>query len=98
MVVFYVLQGLGRGVYESTNKAIFADFFPGDKSVGAFANCILQNTGSSTIGFVMGLSGVGKQDRWPLIVGAILTVPMLVLATGMKNKESQKASTVAVES
>jgi len=98
MVVFYVLQGLGRGVYESTNKAIFADFFPGDKSVGAFANCILQNTGSSTIGFVMGLAGVGKRDVWPLIVGAVLTVPMLVLATTMKNKESQKASTVAVES
>ena len=24
-------QGLGRGVFESTNKATFADFFPGDK-------------------------------------------------------------------
>lgn len=28
--VFYVLMGIGRAVYESTNKAIFADFFPGE--------------------------------------------------------------------
>ena len=30
-----VLMGIGRAVYESTNKAIFADFFPGEKSAGA---------------------------------------------------------------
>ena len=28
-------MGIGRAVYESTNKAIFADFFPGEKSAGA---------------------------------------------------------------
>ena len=28
--VFYILMGIGRAVYESTNKAIFADFFPGE--------------------------------------------------------------------
>ena len=28
--VFYLLMGIGRAVYESTNKAIFADFFPGE--------------------------------------------------------------------
>ena len=28
--VFYVFMGIGRAVYESTNKAIFADFFPGE--------------------------------------------------------------------
>ena len=32
---FKVLMGIGRAVYESTNKAIFADFFPGEKSAGA---------------------------------------------------------------
>jgi len=88
LVVFYVLQGLGRGVYESTNKAIFADFFPGEKSVGGFANCILQNTGSSTIGFIMGTFHVGKWDIIPLIIGAVATVPMLALATQMKQNES----------
>jgi len=96
MVVFYVLQGLGRGVYESTNKAIFADFFPGEKSVGAFANCILQNTGSSTIGFIMGSLDWGKWEIIFLIIGSIATVPMLALATSMKN--NQKGSTVVAES
>jgi len=95
IMVFYVAQGLGRGMYESTNKAVFADVFPGEKSVGAFANCILQNTGSSTIGFVMGIFNAGQYDKWPLIVGSIATVPMLVLATKMKNDE--KSSIVSVE-
>merc|ERR1712194_955577 len=28
LIVLYMLQGSGRAVYESTNKGIFADFFP----------------------------------------------------------------------
>jgi len=92
IMVFYILQGMGRGVYESTNKGIFADFFPGEKSVGAFANCMMQNTASSTIGFSMGLAHVDKNEVWILLIGSLATVPGLLLATTMKSKQ------VAVES
>merc|ERR1712194_298975 len=47
----YVLQGCGRAVYESTNRGIFADFFPGEKANGAFANQMLQSTLSFTLCF-----------------------------------------------
>jgi len=88
IMVFYILQGMGRGVYESTNKGIFADFFPGEKSVGAFANCMMQNTASSTIGFSMGLAHVDKQEVWILLIGSLVTVPGLLLATMMKQKQA----------
>merc|ERR1712224_848905 len=83
IVIFYIFQGLGRGVYESTNKGIFADFFPGEQSVGAFANCILQNTFASTVTFLIGAAELGKQEVW-----FVLTVPMLFLASVIK-KNSQ---------
>lgn len=96
IMVFYVLQGLGRGVYESTNKGIFADFFPGEKSTGAFANCILQNTGASTITFLMGTFNYGQQEVWLCLFGAALTVPMLFVALLLKRKalveDSDKAT------
>jgi len=85
IVIFYLLQGLGRGVYESTNKGIFADFFPGEKGVGAFANCMMQNTLSATIGYAMGLGAADEYTVYILIPSALLTVPMLMVATGMKS-------------
>lgn len=42
IMVLYVLQGMGRAVYESTNRAVFANFFPGEDTELAFANCCLQ--------------------------------------------------------
>jgi len=37
LVLLYVGQGIGRGVYEGINKALFADHYPTNKE-GAFAN------------------------------------------------------------
>jgi hypothetical protein len=38
----YMVYGLGRAVWESVNKAIHADFFPGNPSA-AFARCSFLN-------------------------------------------------------
>jgi len=38
-------------VFESTNRATFADFFPDDKEA-AFANLILLSGGSAAVGFL----------------------------------------------
>lgn len=86
IIVFYVLQGMGRGVYESTNKGVFGDFFPGALGVGAFANCMMQNTFSGTIGFIMGSMNVDSHEVWILLAGSILTVPCLQLALSMKTR------------
>lgn len=93
IMIFYVLQGMGRGVYESTNKGIFADFFPGEKSVGAFANCMMQNTAASTIGYIMGLASVDKSEVWILLVCAIATVPGLAIASKLKASAALKDET-----
>merc|ERR1712050_324737 len=72
IMVFYVLQGLGRGVYESTNKGVFGDTFPGAQGTGAFANCMMQNTLASTIGFVLGALKVDSSEVWILLVFSAL--------------------------
>ena len=52
LVTIFTLQGIGRTAFESTLKAVFADFFPSD-SVGAFSNLILQNGIASALGYVL---------------------------------------------
>ena len=52
LVTIFTLQGIGRAAFESTLKAVFADFFPSD-SVGAFSNLILQNGIASSLGYVL---------------------------------------------
>jgi len=50
LLLVYTLHGMGRATFEGTLKATFADFFPDEKE-GAFANIILQNGLSGTIGY-----------------------------------------------
>jgi len=50
IILIFVFQGLGRGVWESTNKAIFMEYFSDDLD-GAGANLIVQNGGASALGF-----------------------------------------------
>lgn len=85
-LVFYFLMGVGRAVYESTNKAIFADFFPGDKSVGAFANVFVFGTGASTVAFIMGAESVNGGELYLLIGFAALTLPCYMLACVLRRR------------
>merc|ERR1712203_1022924 len=86
----YVLQGLGRGVYESTNKGVFGDTFPGAQGVGAFANCMVQNTFSSTVGFLLGTAGWQKSEVWLVLVFSVLSVPGLIVAQSIQRTELAK--------
>jgi len=43
LLPLYILQGLGRGIFESTNKAVIADYCPGAKAeVCQLAACDLR--------------------------------------------------------
>lgn len=79
-LIFYVCMGFGRAVYESTNKAIMADFFPG-KGPSAFANVFVFSTGSSTVAFLLGTYGVTTPELYLLITFAALTFPCFVAAS-----------------
>jgi hypothetical protein len=50
LALIYALQGVGRGIFESTNKAVVADFF-GDRAPAAFANVIWSSGGASAVGY-----------------------------------------------
>lgn len=90
IVVFYILHGLGRGVYESTNKGIFGDTFPGPQGMGAFANCMMQNTLSSTIGFLLGVAKKDAVEVYILLAFSIFSVPGLCLAQQIHQREQER--------
>eukprot|EP00656_Telonema_subtile_P037798 TRINITY_DN4216_c0_g1_i1.p1 TRINITY_DN4216_c0_g1~~TRINITY_DN4216_c0_g1_i1.p1 ORF type:complete len:493 (-),score=108.54 TRINITY_DN4216_c0_g1_i1:146-1624(-) len=50
LVLLFTLQGVGRGVWEATNKTFFAEYFAYD-TVGGFSNIIIQNGAASSIAF-----------------------------------------------
>merc|ERR1719187_1216498 len=50
LVALYVLVGNGRAVFESTNRAVCADFFP-DTSAGAFSFISIQSGLAGAAGF-----------------------------------------------
>jgi len=68
----YVVHGIGRGVWESTNKAVILDFFP-DNAMAAFANVIVSSGLASTIGFFMYEFDKDLQNH-PLVVTTITVV------------------------
>jgi len=88
IVVFYVLQGMGRGVYESTNKGVFGDIFPGEQGVGAFANCMMQNTLAGTVSFAMGSVGANFGQVWIVLIFSVISVPGLLLAQAMQRRKA----------
>jgi len=77
LMTLYLLQGLGRSVYEGTNKAIFADFFPGMQAVGAFANQMMQNSIAFFTCFI--LQAVLPEEG-AYAADQVLPILMLVLA------------------
>jgi len=73
-------MGIGRAVYESTNKAIIADFFPGEKSPGAFANVFVFGTSASCGAFILGALNNTLPELYFLVIFAGLTVPCYLAA------------------
>ncbi|CAE7544317.1 Unc93a [Symbiodinium natans] len=92
VLVFYILMGVGRAVYESTNKAIFADFFPGEASAGAFANVFVFGTGASTAAFILGATQQDGAEVYLLISFAALTIPGYMAASLIRRKEDSDSS------
>mmetsp|Transcript_13915 Transcript_13915/g.33174 ORF Transcript_13915/g.33174 Transcript_13915/m.33174 type:complete len:423 (-) Transcript_13915:90-1358(-) len=73
LIILYLLQGTGRAVYESTNRAIFSDFFAGEEAEGAFANCMLQTSLSFAICFFLQTSLTGCTLASIVLILAALT-------------------------
>ena len=52
LAVIYILEGVGRGVFEGPNRSIYADWFENQREM-AFACWIIQSGGSASIAFFM---------------------------------------------
>lgn len=73
ILIFYVLQGSGRAVFESTVKAVFCDSFKGDDADAAFANIFFVQALASALCFFMSASLGGQQLAIMVLVFALLT-------------------------
>ena len=52
LAVIYILEGVGRGVFEGPNRSVYADWFEHQREI-AFACWIVQSGGSASIAFFM---------------------------------------------
>jgi len=94
LVVLYILQGSGRAVYESTNKGIFSDLFA-DNAPGAFANQILQVTGSFAICFFLSSSLKGPTLAWIALVLAAITPFGYFGAVALRKQQARRQDCTA---
>jgi len=92
LLMFYVLQGSGRAVYESTNKAVFSDFFVGKDTDGAFANCALQMSVSSATLFFLSSAFDGKLLAKLEMFSAVIT-PLVYAITVQLQKAEHRTRT-----
>jgi len=75
--VFYILVGVGRGVFETTNKAALVNFFPGEQATAAFSN---MHTWS---GLAFGVAFIVFAYIGQIVMGTVLLVFSLASAAGI---------------
>lgn len=91
LIVLYLLQGSGRAVYESTNRAMFSDFFTGPATEGAFANCMFQSSLSFALCFFLQTALSGKALAAIVSVLAVLTPLAYAGALALQKSRERKA-------
>jgi len=96
LIVLYLLQGSGRAVYESTNRAIFSDFFTGPATEGAFANCMLQSSLSFALCFFLQTAISGHALAFIVLALAALTPFSYFLALREKKRRQRKRESVGL--
>lgn len=70
IIVFFMVGAPARTVAESTTKALFTDFFPGEQADAAFSNVVLFRFGSVAITFFLISGGV---PHW-VLMGAVVVL------------------------
>mmetsp|Transcript_164382 Transcript_164382/g.522678 ORF Transcript_164382/g.522678 Transcript_164382/m.522678 type:complete len:348 (-) Transcript_164382:233-1276(-) len=71
LVVLYIFQGMGRAVFESTNRAVFADFFRSAQVESAFANASVQVNFAFALSFFL---QTVLTEYWSSIIVASLAI------------------------
>jgi len=89
ILVAYVLWGLGRGSYESVNRAVVADMYPGKTSDVAFANFAFQQCTAASMAY---FSLHPRVSISVTIACACLTMPFYWLAKQLKIQSPEEES------
>jgi MFS family permease len=86
--VLFIVEGLGRGVFEATTRGVFGDFFPKD-SEPAFANLIIASGTASGIASFLFIRGLMPQFVIGLIcvIATVLGLVASVLAFRVHKSE-----------
>lgn len=82
LVSLFVLQGMGRGVYEGLNKGVILDFFSSDDCPAAFTNAMVQAAASHALCYYLATGNETYETfiRWLIIGYGILTFPAFLYA------------------
>jgi len=98
LIGLYIVAGNGRAVFESTNRAVFADFFP-STSAGAFAFMAVQSGLAGTLGFLVfaSFAHISAIDTAKILIAisgtACITVP-IAFFLNMRQKKIVKHCSV----
>jgi hypothetical protein len=89
LLLVYTCHGLGRATFESTLKAVFADYFGSLDKEAAFANIVLQNGVASSIGYALTVALVCDRPSLYCVeyrdgsIHDVLTFELLIVTTAM---------------
>jgi len=105
MIGLYLIMGNGRAVFESTNRAVFADFFP-HAAAGAFGMFNVQGGLSGMFGFAVFIKELWPNDQIDMItpatilvgigIGAMILVPMAFVVNNREQKAKNKSAEEAL--
>lgn len=87
----YALMGVGRGVFESCNKAVISDMFA-DNAPAAFANVVWSSGGSSALGFLVMAKQAREVQAGVAFLSAIAGLTCYLIAHGL-SKSKQRTTT-----
>jgi len=91
-ISFYALMGIGRAVYESVNRGVIADVFPGPLSLPAFANTFVFGTLASTVAYILGGVGHTMPEVYCLLLFSVITFPCFAIAVRMAKSSNERLS------
>ena len=72
-------QGVGRGIFESTNKAVVADFFAAD-APAAFSNVIWSSGGASAMGYFLFQNISGRTQAEVVVASGFVGIVCFMIA------------------
>merc|ERR1711990_917883 len=90
LVLLYMLQGIGRGVFESCTQGIISDYFPND-APAAFANVVWSNGGATAFGYLWVVKQPRETEGWLVFLVSVFGFVGYFLASGLaRGKKSDR--------